>query len=80
MAGKTSGRLLRAEGGWQAILRVESSLNDEELALELLQENNILVHPGYFFDFPEGDFLVLSLLAPPADFREAVDRLSGRLL
>ncbi len=74
--GKTAGRLLRTEGGWQAILQFESPLIDEELALELLNKKNILVHPGYFFDFPEGDFLVLSLLPELAHFQNGIQSLN----
>jgi hypothetical protein len=35
----------------------------------------VLVHPGYFFDFAHEAFLVLSLLAPEADFAEGVARI-----
>ena len=35
----------------------------------------MLVHPGYFFDFPSEAYLVISLLTPPADFREGIARL-----
>jgi hypothetical protein len=27
----------------------------------------VLVHPGYFFDFPAGAHLVISLLVSPSD-------------
>ncbi len=35
----------------------------------------MLVHPGYFFDFPTEAFLVVSLLTPPAEFQEGVARM-----
>ena len=70
-------RVMHAEGGWQAILEARaSSLNDEETVLRLLEEKNVLIHPGYFFDLADGNFFVLSLLLPPQNFQEAVDRLS----
>jgi hypothetical protein len=47
-------------------------MSEEELTLELLTVHGILVHPGYFFDFPRESFLVVSLLAPEAEFAEAV--------
>ncbi len=68
-------RLLKAQGGWYAVLRVESGHGDEELALEALRKQNVLTHPGYFFDFDEGNYLVLSLLPPTARFKEGVARL-----
>jgi alanine-synthesizing transaminase len=41
----------------------------------LLAEQGVLVHPGYFFDFPREAFLVLSLLPPRDVFEEAIDRI-----
>jgi hypothetical protein len=43
--------------------------------LGLLDAHDVLVHPGYFFDFPREAYLVLSLLPRPADFTEAVSRI-----
>jgi len=45
---------------------------EEDLVLELLTAHGILVHPGYFFDFPRESFLVVSLLTPPQDFEDGV--------
>lgn len=67
-------RLFKVEGGWSAPLEVPRFYSEEEWALRLLAEG-VLVHPGYFFDFHREAFLVLSLLAPPSDFREAVARM-----
>ncbi len=63
-------------GGWSAVLRLPAVEPEEELVLRLLQEHDLLVHPGYFFDFPAEAFLVLSLLPPPDLFREGVARLA----
>ena len=54
---------------------VESS-SDEDLAVGLLEEAGVLIHPGYFFDFPADGFLVLSLLPRSKDFGEGVQRLT----
>ena len=35
----------------------------------------MIVHPGYFFDFAGEAFVVVSLLPPPGEFDEAIDRL-----
>ena len=43
-------------------------------------EDGVLVHPGYFFDFPREAYLVVSLLPPPDDFAEAIDRVLARML
>jgi hypothetical protein len=47
--------------------------------LELLERDAVLVHPGYFFDFPREAYLVVSLLPAPAAFREGVARLFARV-
>ena len=67
-----------ADGGWYAVLRVPSLVSEEELALGLLEEDGVLVHPGYFFDFPSESFLILSLLAPEAAFSDGIARVLRR--
>ena len=70
--------LLEPEGGWAAVIRIAASrLDDEELALALLDRAGVLVHPGYFFDFATEDFLVLSLLPEPGRFAEGARRLAA---
>lgn len=67
--------MLDAEGGWSAVLQVPATRSEDDLVARLLEEHGVLVHPGYFFDFPREAFLVLSLLPPPGTFAEAVDRI-----
>ena len=67
--------LLRTEGGWSAVLRVPAIRSEEQLALDLLRSERILVHPGYFFDFPREAYVVVSLLPVPDLFEDAVGRL-----
>ena len=43
--------VLPVEGGWTAVVRVPAVRSEEALALELLEHEHVLVHPGYFFDF-----------------------------
>ena len=68
-------RVLRCSGGWTAVLEVPAVMPEEGMILGLLREEGVLVHPGYFFDFPREAYLALSLLAKPEDFREGVERL-----
>ncbi|HEU4400682.1 MAG TPA: pyridoxal phosphate-dependent aminotransferase, partial [Candidatus Polarisedimenticolia bacterium] len=75
----SSCRLLESDGGWSAVVRVPAVVPEEDLVLRLLQEDGVLVHPGYFFDFPREAHLVLSLLPEPGTFREAVRRILGRV-
>jgi alanine-synthesizing transaminase len=72
-------RALPCEGGWSAILRIPRTQGEEELVLRLLERDGVLVHPGYFFDFPVEGHLVLSLLPQPEILREGIDRLVMRL-
>jgi hypothetical protein len=72
-------RVLRAEGGWYAVLEIYNLPSEEEFILSALENDNVLVHPGYFFDFQAEGFLVLSLLPAPEIFREGFGRLSIRL-
>ena len=67
------------KGGWSAVLRVPAVEAEEDLVLRLLSDHDLLVHPGYFFDFPSEAFLVLSLLPQPDLFAEGVARISRAL-
>jgi hypothetical protein len=44
------------------------------MVLSLLAEERILVHPGFFFDFPHDAFVVVSLLPEEAVFADALER------
>ena len=66
---------MRVEGGWYAVLRVPAVCADEEFALALLRQSGVLVHPGHFFNFDRGCFLVLSLITPEEIFCEGLRRL-----
>jgi alanine-synthesizing transaminase len=66
---------LSVEGGWYAVLRVPVTQTDEELAVDLLRQKSVLVHPGHFYDFPSDGCLVLSLITHGAEFAEGVHRI-----
>jgi aspartate/methionine/tyrosine aminotransferase len=66
---------LAVEGGWYAVLRVPVTRSDEELAIELVREKSVLVHPGHFYDFPGDGYLVLSLITCEAEFSEGMGRV-----
>jgi alanine-synthesizing transaminase len=70
-----SATVLPVEGGWSAVVRVPSTQSDEDLALRLIEEHGVVVHPGYFFDFDSEGYLVISLLTEPATFDEGMRRL-----
>jgi len=67
--------VLKTEGGWSAVVRVPATRTEEQLVVDLLDREGILVHPGYFFDFPREAFVVVSLLPPPPVFSGAAATL-----
>lgn len=66
---------LRVEGGWYATIEVPQKLSGEEWALHLLNEHGVLTQPGYFYDFDQDRYLVLSLLTEPGTFAEGTRRI-----
>lgn len=71
--------VLQADAGWSAVVRIPSRQSEEEIVLQLLERDGVLVHPGFFFDFPHEAFLVLSLLPREAEFAGAIVRLLERV-
>ena len=74
LVGKACQRL-QVEGGWNAVLRVPVTRSDEELAIVLVREQSVLVHPGHFYDFPSDGYLVLSLITPEPEFGEGIAKV-----
>jgi alanine-synthesizing transaminase len=70
--------VLPGQGGWYGVVQVPSFESEEALTLDLLERDGVLVHPGYFFDFPRESFLVVSLLPPQPDFAAGVSRMLRR--
>jgi hypothetical protein len=70
--------VLHADGGWSAVVRVPSTQSEEDMVLDLLEQDGVLLHPGFFFDFAHEAFLVVSLLAEPQAFRQGVRRVLER--
>lgn len=71
-AGNCPVRVLQAEGGWNATLRVPKTRTDEEWAEYFLVNHGIVVQPGYFYDFDDDGFLVVSLLTEPEQFQKGI--------
>jgi alanine-synthesizing transaminase len=73
-------RVLAVEGGWYATIQAPRVRSEEDWVLSLLAEDQVLVQPGFFFDFETETFLVVSLLTPPAIFREGIRRILSRAM
>jgi len=70
--------VLPCDAGWSVVLRIPSTRTEETLVLELLERDDVLIHPGFFFDFPHEAFLVASLLPEPSTFAEGMRRVLER--
>jgi aspartate/methionine/tyrosine aminotransferase len=68
---------LNVEGGWYATLQVPRVRSEEEWCLMLLRDHDVLVQPGFFFDFESEAYLVVSLLTEPAIFEEGIRRIAS---
>ncbi len=75
LAGSAAG-ILAVEGGWYITVQAPRVRSEEEWVLELLARD-VLVQPGFFYDFESEAYLVLSLLTPPPVFQEGAERLRG---
>jgi aspartate/methionine/tyrosine aminotransferase len=71
--------VLPADGGWYGVVQVPSFTSEEELVVDLVTKAGVLAHPGFFFDFPNESYLVVSLLTPHTVFAEGLDRVLRHL-
>jgi alanine-synthesizing transaminase len=71
-------RPLRVEGGWYGIVPLPRWKSEEEWALELLEQDGVLVQPGYFYDFESEGWAVVSLLTPEGEFDQGLERMKKR--
>jgi hypothetical protein len=67
------------KGGLFLTMRLDATdLDEEAVALDLLRDAHVLVHPGYFYDLPP-DHLVLSYAAGETTLRPALERVAAGL-
>ncbi|MFL6353720.1 MAG: pyridoxal phosphate-dependent aminotransferase [Bryobacteraceae bacterium] len=66
---------LHCEGGWSAIIQLPRRLPEEEWITRLLNEQHVIVQPGYFFDMASEAYVVVSLITPADEFAEGIHRL-----
>ncbi len=73
----SAANILAVEGGWYITLQVPRIHSEEEWALRLLEQDGVLVQPGFFYDFESEAYLVVSLLTAPEVFREGLPRIAA---
>lgn len=71
--------VLHADAGWSAVIRIPSTRSEEDFVLDLLERDGVLVHPGFFFDFPHESFVIVSLLPQPERFAAGARRVLERV-
>jgi alanine-synthesizing transaminase len=65
------------DGGFYVTLKL-NDLDEERVAETILRENNILIHPGYFYDMASGH-LVVCFVQEPEALRNLLPDLTGTL-
>ena len=65
---------LPVQGGWYQVLRLPEVLSEERWVLSFL-DHGVLVQPGWFYDFPDEAWVVVSLLTPPQILTEGLTRI-----
>jgi alanine-synthesizing transaminase len=66
------------EGGWYAVIGLPAGTSDEDFTLQLLERRDVLVQPGFLYDFDD-PVIVVSLLTPEDVFREGAQRIMACL-
>jgi aspartate/methionine/tyrosine aminotransferase len=66
---------LGIEGGWYAVVVLPANSSSDELAMRLLNEYGIYVHPGHYYEFASARALVVILITPSDVFASGVDIL-----
>ena len=66
---------LYTEGGWSVILRLPETATEDAWMARLIEQKEVVAHPGYLFDMDSEPFLVVSLVTPPQVFDEGIRRI-----
>lgn len=75
-------QILPRVAGWYSVLRLPRGVSEEALTVDLLRRENVVAHPGYFYDVESvpAPHLVLSLITPPETLAAALPRIDSALL
>lgn len=74
--------VLPRTAGWYAVLRLPKGVSEEALSVDLLRRENVIAHPGYFYDVESvpAPHLILSLITPTETLAAALPRIDAALL
>jgi len=73
---RSAATVLDVEGGWYAVVRLPDVKSEEAWVLGLLDDCDVLVQPGFFYDFATEPFAVLSLITSETEFASGVGRIA----
>lgn len=73
--------LLPPHGGIHGIMRLDPialkrDMDDENMAVDLLEREGVYLHPGYFYGIDDGCAFVLSILKHPTELEAGLTRLA----
>ncbi len=72
----TNIQLYPPQGGWYLTLELcNMERSEEDIVIDLLNHTGVYVHPGEMFCFPDGAYLVISLLPEESIFCEGIKRI-----
>lgn len=66
------------QGGFYGVVPCHREIEEDDLALEILDRDRVLVHPGYFYDI-EGKHIVCSFVGNPDQVRTGLGAVATHL-
>ncbi len=57
------------QAGWYVLVQLPHAIDDEDFCLKLLA-NGVRVYPGYYFDLPANNYIIVSLLTEQEEFMQ----------
>ena len=67
--------LLHLEGGWYAIFKLPNTRSEEQWVEDFVLGSDVIVQPGWFYDFEDEPYCVVSLLTPPETYSTGLERV-----
>ncbi len=64
----------RPQAGWYVLVHLPDHLDDEQFCLALMAKG-VIVYPGYYFDLPSSNDVVISLLTESSILKQGWDKL-----
>jgi len=64
--------VLTVEGGWYAVIKSLSEGDDEQRVLYFLENHRVNMHPGYFYNFDDDGYLIISLIIKESEMQNGI--------